>query len=238
MADRRAKEDPLSIMRKYTREEYLNFLTQHESVQIETTTVKLIRNWRPRRFQPDSYRPEEWTVWSFPDRGDWATHVGNYRGNWSPYIPRNLIDRYTIKGDKICDPMMGSGTTMVECQLMGRDGIGLDVNPDSVMVAMNRLDFKYNPLDTDYKPPNIMVYQGDARNLNEIPNESVDLVATHPPYCGIVKYAKENVLGDLSQLKLPDFIREMGRVASESFRVLKPNHICAILIGDTRTHLH
>lgn len=43
------------------------------------------------------------TVWSFPDRGDWATHVGNYRGNWSPHIPRNLILRYTQPGELVLD---------------------------------------------------------------------------------------------------------------------------------------
>ncbi len=44
-------------------------------------------------------KPKTTTVWSFPDRGDWANHVGNYRGNWSPYIPRNLILRYTAPGE-------------------------------------------------------------------------------------------------------------------------------------------
>ncbi|MDD5616687.1 MAG: hypothetical protein PHH85_10850 [Candidatus Methanoperedens sp.] len=29
--------------------------------------------------------------------------VGNYRGNWSPYIPRNLILRYTAPGDLVLD---------------------------------------------------------------------------------------------------------------------------------------
>ena len=32
---------------------------------------------------------------AFPERGNWATHSGKYRGNWSPYIPRNIILRYS-----------------------------------------------------------------------------------------------------------------------------------------------
>ncbi len=36
---------------------------------------------------------EKTTVWSFEHRGNWATHRGNYRGNWAPQIPRNLIIR-------------------------------------------------------------------------------------------------------------------------------------------------
>jgi hypothetical protein len=74
------------------------------------------------KFAPSTFTPETTTVWSFPDRGDWATHVGNYRGNWSPYIPRNLILRYTQPGELVLDQMMGSGTTLVECKLLGGRG--------------------------------------------------------------------------------------------------------------------
>jgi hypothetical protein len=34
-------------------------------------------------------------MWSFRDRGNWATHSGRFRGNWSPYVPRNIIMRYS-----------------------------------------------------------------------------------------------------------------------------------------------
>jgi DNA modification methylase len=221
-----------------TQEEYHNFLAEHSSVDIENVEVKLKKEWQIRQFQPKDYSPEEWTVWSFPDRGDWATHVGNYRGNWSPYLPRNLLDRYSKPGDLICDQMMGSGTTLVECKLMRRNGLGVDINPDSVMVTLNRLDFRYKPPGESYIEPQIRVYQGDARDLREIQDGEIDLIATHPPYCGIVSYSKSKVEGDLSSLKLEPFIAEMGKVAGEAFRILKPDRHCAILIGDTRRHQH
>jgi len=66
----------------------------------------------------------------FCDRGDWAMHVGNYRGNWSPYIPRNLILRYTATGE--LDQMMGSSTTLVECRLLGWRSVGLDIKDYAV----------------------------------------------------------------------------------------------------------
>ncbi len=219
-------------------EEYRDFLESNSSVGVENVRVELVKEWQIERFQPRSYVPEEWTVWSFPERGDWATHVGNYRGNWSPYVPRNLIDRYTRPGGLVCDQMMGSGTTLVECKLMGRNCVGVDVNPSSVMVAMNRLDFEYSPVVPDWKGSEVEVFHGDARSLSEVADSQVDLVATHPPYCGIVSYSGKKVEGDLSSLKLEDFLREMGKVASESFRILKPDHHCAILIGDTRRHRH
>ncbi len=47
------------------------------------------------KWEPDNFELELNSVWSFPERGNWATHDSKYRGNWSPYIPRNLILRYS-----------------------------------------------------------------------------------------------------------------------------------------------
>ncbi|MEM3637973.1 MAG: DNA methyltransferase [Conexivisphaerales archaeon] len=225
-------------MRRVSYEEYKQFIKSRDSVIIEDAQVKLQKEWNIKRYQPDNYIPEEWTVWSFPDRGDWATHVGNYRGNWSPYVPRNLIERYTKPGDLVCDPMMGSGTTLVECKLTGRNAIGVDINPDAVMVAMNRLDFKYETLDHSYKEPKIELFVGDARNLDAIEDNQVDLIATHPPYCSIIPYTKSKIEGDISSLSIEGFMEAMSEIAKEFYRILKDGGHCAILIGDTRKHKH
>lgn len=226
-------------MRLVNREEYSDFLEHQDRVLIEETEVQLARRWKLDSFAPPaSYRPEVSTVWSFPDRGDWATHKGNYRGNWSPYIPRNLILRYSAPGEVVLDQMVGSGTTLVECKLLGRNGIGVDVNHDALMVAHNRIDFSHSTLDLDYKPPSIRLYWGDARNLDRVDDETIDLVATHPPYAGIIKYTGKRVPDDLSTLKLEPYLDAMRLVARESFRILKPGKHCAVLIGDTRQHKH
>lgn len=70
---------------------------------------------------------EETTVWSFPDRGKWATHSGKYRGNWSPYVPRNLLLKYSEEGAWILDQFAGSGTTLVEAKLLNRNAIAIAV---------------------------------------------------------------------------------------------------------------
>ena len=226
-------------MIRIPREEFLDFAEGHKSVTIEEVEVPIGTKWSIKSIGPPAdYTPETTTVWSFPERGDWATHAGNYRGNWSPYIPRNLILRYTKPGELVLDQMLGSGTTVVECKLLGRNAIGVDVNHDALMVAWDRLNFSHRPLDEDYREGKVQLFLGDARNLDEIENDSVDLIASHPPYAGIIRYTGARVPGDLSALKMRPYLEAMKQVAAESYRVLKPGKHCAILIGDTRQHKH
>lgn len=70
--------------------------------------------------QPEKFKLEETTIWSFEDRGSWATHKGNYRGNCPPQVPRNLILKYTNEGDIVLDTFCGSGTTMIETKLLNK----------------------------------------------------------------------------------------------------------------------
>src|SRR2546426_8569366 len=226
-------------MKEIRATDFLRFLSVRKSVQVEGRQIPLgrkeqIRDWGP----PQEYKEEADTVWSFPDRGDWATHNGHYRGNWSPYIPRNLIKRFTSMSDWVLDPMMGGGTTLVESRILGRNAIGIDVNLNAVILARDRLKFRV-PSGLGKAPVQIKTYVGDARRLNKIGDESIDLVATHPPYGGIIKYGGGLIEGDLSGLSdFEDYLNAMSRVASQCYRVLKRNKQCAVLIGDTRRHRH
>jgi putative RNA methylase len=188
--------------------------------------VKKIKKWEPEEFELEMN-----TVWSFPDRGKWATHDAKYRGNWSPYIPRNLLLRYSHEGDLVLDQFVGGGTTLVEAKLLNRNIIGVDVNNESLNRCREKCNFEYENSGEVY------FYEGDARNLSFIPDENIDFICTHPPYANIIKYS-ENIENDLSQLKVKDFLIEMEKVALESYRVLKKDKFCAILMGDTRQKGH
>ena len=169
-------------MREVTWQEYEEFLRQRGEVVIEDVRIPLTGRKQVAALQPAEFEMEQTTVWSFPDRGTWATHQGNYRGNWAPQIPRNLILRYTQPGEWVLDPMVGSGTTLVECKLLGRNGIGVDINYEALMLTFDRLNFEPRNLYETLPPTEIRLYHGDARNLDKIPDESIDLIATHPPY--------------------------------------------------------
>lgn len=226
-------------MKLLTSTMYEHFLQNQKEVFVGNTFIKLSDNNNISSFEPLDYRLEKTTLWSFPDRGNWATHNGKYRGNWSPIIPRNLILRYTEKGDTVLDQMVGSGTTLIECKLLGRNGIGVDINHDSIMVARNRLDFDYSSDDSNVQVSKVETYVGDAKNLCLIDSNSIDLIATHPPYANIISYSGGKIVDDISNIAdINEFEKNIKEVAKECFRVLKPNKICAILIGDTRRHKH
>lgn len=77
------------------------------------------------------------------------------------------------------------------------------------------------------------VFIGDARDMREIPNESVHLVVTSPPYFNIKDYAKDGYQSDVHSVKKSEqlgdigqfdqFISELLRVWRECERVLVPN---------------
>ena len=184
-----------------------------------------------KKWEPENFELEMNTVWSFPNRGKWATHDAKYRGNWSPYIPRNLLLRYSNEGDLILDQFAGGGTTLVEAKLLNRNIVGVDVNEEALNRCKEKCDFEYE------KGGRVYFYKGDARNLDFIPDDKIDFVCTHPPYANIIKYS-EAIEEDLSHLKVKDFLKEMEKVARESYRVLKKDKFCAILMGDTRQKGH
>lgn len=179
------------------------------------------------KLKPDKFSLEHTNMWSFPDRGDWATHSGAYRGNWSPYIPRNIILRYTKEGDWILDQFLGSGTTLIESKLLNRNAVGVDINEKALIISKNNLNF-----DIDNKAKIYLKY-GNACDLYFLKYNKFDLICTHPPYADIIKYS-DGIEGDISVLEYTDFCDRMSDVADECYRVLKRGKICALMMGDIR----
>lgn len=180
-----------------------------------------------KNLQPPPFELETNTVWSFPKRGKWATHDAKYRGNFSPFVAKNIILRYSKEGDVVLDQFVGGGTTLIECKLNNRNAIGIDINPQAVNITSSKLAFATS------QSPSIQVQLGNACKLDTVNDNSIDLICTHPPYANIIRYS-DNIDGDLSHLSEKDFLISMQQVASESYRVLEKEKFCAIVMGDTR----
>ncbi|MCX8030271.1 MAG: hypothetical protein N3A59_01655 [Thermodesulfovibrionales bacterium] len=52
-----------------------------KSVGVNVSSIKAEK--KIKTLYPKDFKEETTTVWSFKNRGNWATHSGEYRGNWS-----------------------------------------------------------------------------------------------------------------------------------------------------------
>ena len=180
-----------------------------------------------QKWEPVDFKMESNSIWNFPQRGYWATHDSKYRGNWSPYIPRNVILRYSKENDWLLDQFAGGGTTLVEAKLLNRNIIGIDVNDSALARCKKKCSFERE------NAGKVVIRKGDARKLDFIPDNKIDLICTHPPYADIIKYS-ESLDNDISLYSVDKFLIQMEIVATECYRVLKKGKFCAFLIGDMR----
>jgi DNA modification methylase len=78
--------------------------------------------------------------WSFKDASrtetSYLTHgYHRYPAKFIPQLAARVIRENTQAGDLVCDPFMGSGTTLVEAMVNGRRAYGTDVNPVAVLIS-------------------------------------------------------------------------------------------------------
>jgi hypothetical protein len=52
-----------------------------------------------------------------------------YPARFSPVFARAAIETFTKPGDLVLDPYVGGGTTVVEARALGRETVGIDINP-------------------------------------------------------------------------------------------------------------
>jgi hypothetical protein len=77
--------------------------------------------------------------WTAKQRAGNSLHEISYRACFKPQLPRFFIERLTKPGDRVYDPFMGRGTTLLEAALLGRVPVGCDVNPLSAVLVRPRL---------------------------------------------------------------------------------------------------
>ncbi|RMH39657.1 MAG: site-specific DNA-methyltransferase [Gammaproteobacteria bacterium] len=77
--------------------------------------------------------------WTKRQRAANRIHEISYRACFKPQLPRFFIKHLTDVGDRVYDPFMGRGTTLIEAALMQRVPIGNDINPLSQALVEPRL---------------------------------------------------------------------------------------------------
>ena len=179
-----------------------------------------------------------WTdsLWLIPSRDRSGAHTAEYHGNFVPQIPRQMIQRYTKKGDVVLDAFLGSGTTLIESQRLGRHGIGIELLPEVAEKAFARIKSEPNThgvqnhiIIGDSASTDITHKISDA--LKHIGKDAVDLVVLHPPYHDIIKFSDNP--NDLSNKQTVEaFCDCFGQVIQNTTQVLRAERFLIIVIGD------
>ena len=72
--------------------------------------------------------------------GSYGPHAWHpFPAKFPPQLPEFMIRRLSDPGNLVLDPMLGSGTTLVEAMRLGRRAIGCDIDPLARMIAAAKL---------------------------------------------------------------------------------------------------
>lgn len=105
---------------------------------------------------------QAWTNLDRPSKR-WDGNVGRVTHGHPTQKPVALMEwclGFLPDAQTILDPFMGSGTTLVACQKLGRQGIGIEIDPDYFEIACKRVDEASRQADLFIKPPTKPVQEG------------------------------------------------------------------------------
>lgn len=172
------------------------------------------------------------SLWVLPKRDSTGAHLAWYWGNFIPQIPHQLMLRYTKKGDWVLDAFLGSGTTLLECRRLGRNGIGIELNPDVAGQSERLVEQQTNRYSVRTE-----IVTGDARTIHaqrmadKLGVKQVQLLIMHPPYHDIISFSNDEK--DLSNAQTTDeFLKMFGETLDNITPVLERGRYFGLVIGD------
>ena len=173
---------------------------------------------------------EEWreytkTVWSIAN-----TSHPDHPAVFPVEIPHRLIKLFSFWGDTVLDPFGGVGTTAEAAVPLGRRVICIDQNKKYVDETRKKIDATFNG-----EAGLLEAVLGDSRDLSFIPDKSVGLIVTSPPYWNKADYGSgKSNLGTIPSYA--DFLDSMKPVFAECYRVLEPGRKMCIVTAHVNQH--
>lgn len=167
----------------------------------------------------------------------------------APFMVRDiekLISLFTKKGMSVLDPFVGSGTTLLAANKIGRHAIGIDLDSEYRKIADERLRSKGF---SDY-----CYIVGDANEELEA-IAPVDYIVTSPPYHNILRNRSKGTRHNNGKLfrmgardglqyyteykndignfdSYGDYISALKGIMSKAVLKLREGHYCSIIISD------
>ena len=119
----------------------------------QTFAERGLERWQYKNLQPDGQQPntmhlnrlvgDEYMSPVRNKRSVWTVSTKPYKGAHFATFPPDLIEPMILagcpKGGVVLDPFVGSGTTVMAANQLGRQGIGLDLNLKYLKLAQERV---------------------------------------------------------------------------------------------------
>ena len=172
-------------------------------------------------------------------------------------LVERLLEIFTLPGDTVLDPFMGSGSTLLGAQCLGRRGVGLEISSEYIEMFKKR-QAEIQQVQKEKSSKNgessawgrgnnaIRVIKDDSRNINcHIAPESLDFCLTSPPYWDILNARRtadhkpirnygdgQNDLGNIEDYSF--FLDELQKVFKGVYASLKMGKYCIVVVMDIR----
>jgi hypothetical protein len=103
--------------------------------------LKVVTSWRPVLiwFKPPFQSPARQVLDRFKVS---EPTLKQHRWEQKPDAFAPLIENFSLVGDWVLDPFVGSGAVLQACQQLGRNAIGADIDPDAVALVERRFHLK------------------------------------------------------------------------------------------------
>ncbi len=160
-------------------------------------------------------------------------------------LPQRLIRILTNPGEKVLDPFMGSGSTVIASIIEGREPIGIELSEKFFEEAEKRIGMLGLEILSNPSLP-VRLYNGNSVDLEAfVEKNSIDLCVTSPPYWDIlnrkrsadrkepINYSDSSEdLGNISDYE--NFIAKLSQVFSKVHAVLRGGGYCVVIVMDIR----
>lgn len=138
-------------------------------------------------------------------------------------LAAQVIKLFTHEGELVLDPFVGSGTTLMAAQDLGRNAVGFDLKKEYIELSQSRLKQKRL---VDSKTQQVAICD-DAINIPEyLAEETITLALTSPPYANMLNRPRLNksMRGDLRKnehfLQIQQYSndpRDLGTMEPEAY---------------------